>query len=257
MIVGAQLYTVRDYCKNTEALAETLKKVADIGYTSVQLSGVCGYDAEWMREELKKDGLTADLTHFSYDKIIKETEKTIEFHKTFNCGYIGIGGNPKFNFESSGMKEFINEIRPAVSKIADAGLKFMYHNHHMEFGRFPDMDNMNTIEWLCREFPENQLGFTLDCYWAVEAGADPVALFGQLKGRLDCVHFKDRCFSLKDRAARMAPVGKGNINHPALVKAAYDAGTKFIFVEQDSCYEEDPFDCLKQSYDYLHSLGLN
>ena len=54
----------------------------------------------------------------------------------------------------------------------------------------------------------------------------------------------------------MAPVGKGNINHPALVEAAQEAGTKYVFVEQDSCYEEDPFDCLKQSYEYLKSLGL-
>ena len=45
MIIGAQLYTVRDFCKTTDALAETLKKVADIGYTEVQLSGVCDYDA--------------------------------------------------------------------------------------------------------------------------------------------------------------------------------------------------------------------
>ena len=256
MVLGAQLYTVRDFCKTKEDLSETLKKVADIGYTSVQLSGVCGYEAEWMKEELKKDGLTADLTHFSYDRIVKETEDTIRFHKTFGCNYIGIGGNPKFNFEYSGMKTFIEEVRPAVKKIAQAGMKFMYHNHHMEFGRFPEAGGKNTIELLCDAFGPDELGFTLDCYWVVEAGADPVQLFKQLKGRLDCVHFKDKTFSLEAKGTRMAPVGKGNINHPALVEAAQEAGTKYVFVEQDSCYEEDPFDCLKQSYEYLKSLGL-
>lgn len=30
MEIGAQLYTLRDFCKTTEAFAETLRRVADI-----------------------------------------------------------------------------------------------------------------------------------------------------------------------------------------------------------------------------------
>ena len=30
MKIGAQLWTVREYCSNLEAFAETLKKIADI-----------------------------------------------------------------------------------------------------------------------------------------------------------------------------------------------------------------------------------
>ena len=67
MIIGAQLYTVRESCRTTEDLAETLKKVADIGYTTVQLSGICPYDPHWMAEQLKETGLTADITHFDYN----------------------------------------------------------------------------------------------------------------------------------------------------------------------------------------------
>ena len=48
MKIGAQMYTVREFCKTTEGLAESLKKIADIGYTTVQLSGVCDYDPAWM-----------------------------------------------------------------------------------------------------------------------------------------------------------------------------------------------------------------
>ena len=36
MKIGAQFYTIRDYCKNLDDFAESLKKVADIGYTTVQ-----------------------------------------------------------------------------------------------------------------------------------------------------------------------------------------------------------------------------
>ena len=63
MQLGAQFFTIRDFCKNTDDIAESLKKVADIGYKTVQLSGICAYDAGWMKEELRKNGLTCVLTH--------------------------------------------------------------------------------------------------------------------------------------------------------------------------------------------------
>jgi two-component system chemotaxis response regulator CheV len=41
-----------------------------------------------------------------------------------------------------------------------------------------------------------------------------------------------------------------------IVEAFLKAGTEFGYVEQDNCNGEDPFLCLKKSYDYLTSLGL-
>ena len=53
MIAGAQLYTLRDFCKTTEDLEATIRRVAEMGYKAVQLSGVCDFDAAWMRDLLK------------------------------------------------------------------------------------------------------------------------------------------------------------------------------------------------------------
>ncbi|MBQ9416008.1 MAG: sugar phosphate isomerase/epimerase [Clostridia bacterium] len=255
MKIGAQLYTVRDYCKTPDDLANTLAKVAEIGYTSVQLSGVCAYEADWMKEQLRKNGLTADLTHFSFDKIVNHTKETIDFHRAFGCEYIGIGSNPNFDFTLAGTEKFIGIIKDAVHTIGQAGMKFMYHNHHMEFGHYPE-NGKTTIDMLCEAFPASEFGFTLDCYWAQEGGADPIALIKRLAGRLDCVHYKDMTFSLQDKGKRMAAVGRGNMNYEGIIEASLENGVKYAFVEQDSCYEENPFDCLKQSYDYLVSMGL-
>ena len=57
MQIGAQFYTIRDFTKDLDGLSESLKKVADIGYKTVQISGTCDFDAEWMKEELSKNGL--------------------------------------------------------------------------------------------------------------------------------------------------------------------------------------------------------
>ena len=54
-----------------------------------------------------------------------------------------------------------------------------------------------------------------------------------------------------------APVGSGELDFDAIIKTSLDLGVEFAFVEQDNCYGEDPFMCLKKSYDYLKSMGLN
>ena len=54
MEIGAQFYTVRELCKNINGFADTLKRVADIGYKTVQISGTCGFDPEWLKAELNK-----------------------------------------------------------------------------------------------------------------------------------------------------------------------------------------------------------
>ena len=51
MKTGAQFYTVRDFCKDLDGFAETLKKVADIGYKTVQISGTCAYEPEWLKAQ--------------------------------------------------------------------------------------------------------------------------------------------------------------------------------------------------------------
>ena len=62
MKIGVQFFTIRDFCKNTADLDESLKKVADIGYRHIQLSGVCPYEADWMADRLNAYGLKADIT---------------------------------------------------------------------------------------------------------------------------------------------------------------------------------------------------
>ena len=80
MKIGAQFFTIRDYCRTPEALDESLKRVADIGYRHIQLSGVCPYEADWMAERLRTHGLSVEITHFDYNRILRDPTGTIRFH---------------------------------------------------------------------------------------------------------------------------------------------------------------------------------
>ena len=50
--------------------------------------------------------------------------------------------------------------------------------------------------------------------------------------------------------------GEGNINFDRVFEKAEAGGTEFMLVEQDDCNGENPFDCLKRSYDYLTACGF-
>lgn len=78
MKIGVQFYTLRDYCKTPEELAASLKRVADIGYTTVQISGVCEFEPEWLKKELDKNGLECAITHWGYDEVKDKPLEVLE-----------------------------------------------------------------------------------------------------------------------------------------------------------------------------------
>lgn len=252
MIIGAQLYTVRDACKDLAGLEESLRKVAKIGYTAVQLSGVCAYDPEWMRDRLRECGLSAPITHYDLGKICDATEETIAFHQTFGARYIGLGSMPDAG-TLAGYEALKARVIPAVKKIHEAGLKFMYHNHHFEFSR---IDGKTILDRMCEDFPADEWGITLDTFWAQTGGGDPAQWLRKLRGRVNCVHFKDMVFDPVSQSVHMAAIGEGNMNYEEILRACDDSGVEYGFVEQDTCYGEEPFACLARSYDYFRAKGL-
>ncbi len=253
MDIGAQLFTVRDYCKNLDDFAETLQKVAAIGYTTVQVSGTCGYEPGWLKEQLDKTGLRCVLTHTGLNRMREMPLQVVEDHKTFDCRYIGIGCAPNAlkNGEQD-WQELMGVIDAAAKPFAENGCYLMYHNHALEFQRCDD--GRTYFDRLLADYPTELVGITVDTYWLQAAGLTPADTIRGLKGRVPCVHLKDMGVEGNDHV--MAPVGGGNMDFDAIIAACADAGTQHLLVEQDHCYEEDPFDCLTKSYQFLRSRGL-
>ena len=132
MKIGAQLYTARDFCKTPEGLAESLARVAEIGYTTVQVSGTCAYDPEWLNGELKKNGLECVITHIPGERIAKEPEIVAREHNAFGCKYVGLG-HYAFGDETDAVEKFASLYLPAAKTLKANGKYFMYHNHNGEF----------------------------------------------------------------------------------------------------------------------------
>lgn len=246
MRIGAQLYTVREHTKTLEDFSTTLAKIADIGYEYVQVSGTCPFEADWLAAELKKNGLKCGITHTDRGLIMNETDKVIADHKIFECDYVGIGW---YDLLKYGTENFVNEFSDPAKKIAASGLHLSYHNHDFEFAKGNSGDIY--LREILRSFTPDELKITLDTFWVQAGGADPVWWIKELKGRTPCVHFKDMSYG-----RRMEAVGSGNMNFDAIIAACHDTGVDYAFVEQDDCNGEDPFKCLKSSYEFLKAKGL-
>lgn len=246
MKIGAQLFTLRDYAKNLDALSETLARVADIGYEYVQLSGTCDYDGEWMKNELAKNGLKAPLTHTAPDRIVNQTAHVISEHKIFGGDYVGIGW---YNLLENGSEKFVETFLPAAREIKAQGLSLSYHNHDFEFAK--GASGRIFFDEIAEAFDTEELKFTLDTFWVQAGGADPIEWIKKLRGRTPCIHLKDMSYGRK-----MAAVGEGNMNFDGILDACVACGVDYAFVEQDDCNGEDPFDCLKRSYEFLKARGF-
>ncbi len=250
MQIGAQLYTVRDFCKTPEELAETLKKIAAIGYRTVQVSGTCAFEAEWLRARLQENGLRCVLTHTAPTRLQEETAAVAQEHEAFGCPHVGLGFFSFNGEEGQSYADFVRLYRPVAQALREQGKYFMHHNHAQEFSR---VDGKTVMERLAEDFSPEELGFTLDTFWVQAGGGDPAQWLERLSGRVPCIHLKDYAYA-NDR--KMAVVGEGNINFERVFEKAEAAGTRYMLVEQDDCYGENPFDCLRRSYAHLHSLGF-
>lgn len=254
MEIGAQLYTVRDYAKTLDGFAKTLEKIAKIGYSVVQVSGTCSYEPQWLKEQLERLSLKCAVTHYNIDRIADDTDKVVEEHKQFGCEYIGIGsmkGALKNGMDD--YNEFLSKFKPAGKRIYELGCRLLYHNHAFEFAR-PAKGEPVYLEKLAADFTPEELGFTLDTYWIQAGGGNPAQWIKKFSGRVQCVHLKDMAYA--GGQIRMAPVYEGNIDFDSVLEACEAAGTKYLIVEQDDCYGEDPFECLKTSYKNLKARGL-
>ena len=248
MQIGAQLYTVREHARNLDDFSETLKKIADIGYKTVQVSGTCAYEAAWLKEQLDANGLKCVITHTAADRITSQTEQVAREHSIFDCRYVGLGYYSFDTEKGPCVKNFIDTYAPASQRLKECGKYFMYHNHAHEFKR---LDGKLILEHICEAIPADQMGITLDTYWVQVGGADPAQWLEKLSGRIPCIHLKDCAYGQK-----MAVIGEGNINFDRVFEKAEAGGTQYMLVEQDDCGGEDPFECLRRSYSFLKSRGF-
>ena len=101
------------------------------------------------------------------------------------------------------------------------------------------------------------VSFELDTAWAASAGQDPVELLSRHPGRFSALHIKDIAATTKPNFEHRydpAEVGQGTIDWKALLPAAYQAGVRHYFVEQEPPFLHPVFESIAMTHDYLSQL---
>ncbi len=238
-ILGVQLYTLRDYCKNPADFKETIEFVKELNCDLVQVSGV-GADepipAEFQKDVFSETGVECCLTHTPLNRILEETDAVIEEHKLIGCRCIGLGWmGEEYRGTTENMDKFFADLKPALEKIKANGMFFNYHNHDFEF---KPLDNGTLLfDYMIENSDPEVFHFTPDVAWIEIAGYSAVEYLKKLEGRVDVCHFKD--YKIVDGERKFVTLGEGAVD----LKACYDVCTKlnvpYIVYEQDSGWVND------------------
>lgn len=248
-VIGAQLYTLREYLKTPLEIAHTLARVKKLGYDAVQVSGLGPIEPKELAKILDGEGLVCAATHKSLEEL-KDTSAVLDYHAMLKCTYTAIGG---FGFGGKSLAEwraFITQYSQIGRTLAAKGLHVGYHNHSHEFAR---VDGRRIMDLLVEEM-DRCIWFEIDTYWVQHGGGDPAQWIERVAGRIPCVHFKDMIIT-QDRQQKMTEVGAGNLNWPRILQACRQAGVQWYLVERDQG-DLDPFDSLKVSLENLREMGL-
>lgn len=277
--IGVQAMTVKDKFAELGAY-ETMAKLADIGYRSVEISQIptTPDNIKAMRRAQDEKGIKVAAMSAGIspppmggESIATHFSKIVGDMKALDCDFLRIGMLPFDSMASlDAVLSFCKSAEVAAKKLQDHGIKLYYHNHHVEFMKFEGKRLLNII---ADEAPS--LGMELDVHWIQRGGADPVAVIREFSGRADLIHLKDYRIGPIDPAAfgelakgnfkafmeafqnvvQFAEVGEGNIDMPAVIEAGLEGGAKYFFIEQDNLYGRDAFDCLITSRDNLAKVG--
>ncbi len=249
--IGAQLYTVRDFCKTMDGVTESLRKVAKIGYTEVQVSGFGPVDPLEVARVAADLGLKIVSSHTGWDRFLCDLDGVIGEHKAWRCVHPAIGGLPGDYYVAGGLDRFLAELAPIATRLAAEGMDFSYHNHNHELAR---LGTKTWLETLYERATPAMLKAEIDTYWIQAGGGDPAAWVRRYAGREPLLHLKDMTVG-GERKARFAEIGQGNLNWPAILAAADESGVEHLLVEQDQCFGRDPFESLALSFEFLRSMG--
>ncbi|MFC5649619.1 sugar phosphate isomerase/epimerase family protein [Paenibacillus solisilvae] len=250
--IAAQLYTLRNFTRTAEEFDATMKRVKQIGYDAVQVSGTGPIAPDDIQQICETEQLTICATHIPFDRLVNDLDNVIKQHQSWNCRYVGLGALPS---EYRGGREGYTAMGRLMTeigrKLTAAGLQLIYHNHKFEFEKFEGKTGM---DWLLESSDPEHVGFELDTYWVQAGGADPVEWIRKVEGRMKVIHLKDMAI-VGDKQV-FAEIGQGNLNFPAILQACRETGVEWYVVEQDDC-PGDPFDSLSISYQALSKLANN
>ncbi len=246
--VALQLFTMREHCKTPADIANTLKRVREIGYQAVQASGMGPIEESELLKILDGEGLTLCATHEPGPMIVDEPEKVIERLDKLNCKHTAYPyPHLQDTWTNQGaVIDFAKKLDEVGAKFREAGKVLSYHNHQIEFRK---IEGKTILDLFIENTSPENLKWELDTYWVQYGGGSNVSLLERLAGAIPLLHLKDFKIN-EEKGIEFAEVGEGVLEFDKIIATAERGGCEWFIVEQDRT-PGDAFDSVKMSFDYI------
>ncbi len=247
--LGFQVYTIREML--VKDFAGTLKMMANLGYSGVEMCSPSGYISSGfeplvkmksgdMRKIINDSGLVCESSHFTFGELKDNLDDRIEFAKQLGMSQMICSSFwlPKNATMSDWVKacDQLNEIGTKTNK---AGLQMGYHNHHMEFEK---IDGVLIYDELMKQLDPDLVKMQFQVA-VISIGYKASSYFLKYPKRFISAHLAD--WSTTEN--KQVPVGQGVVDWKEFYAAAEKTGVKNFFVEMD-------LDKFKPSAEYIKSL---
>jgi sugar phosphate isomerase/epimerase len=245
--LGLQLYTLRSYVEND--LYGTLMQVAEMGFREVEFAGYFGLTPGQIARALYDSGLTAPSAMISVDEAIQDWEPAVNAAVELGHRWIVLAWLPE---EMRNDVDALASTAELFNRLGDEalirGVRLGYHTRDYDFLPLPTGER--PIDLLLETTDPAAVDFELDVFWALQAGADPLAFLETSgTGRVPLIHVNDR-----DADGRMLPVGTGLVDWPALFAQRFASGLRHVFVDHEEA--DDPWLAAQESFSYLNALDV-
>ena len=251
---GVVSYTYRKYFEKD--VPGTLDMIKSLGITDIEFSNLFGKTAPELRRMLDERGLKCSSYGVGYNDLVNKTAEVAGNAKALGAGYVRVASIPhKGPFTLEMAQKAIDDFNRAGKILREEhGLTFAYHNHGFEFEPY----QQGTLYDLMMEKTDPRyVSYELDILWAFFPGQDPARLLQKYGNRYKLMHLKDL---KKGVAGNMSggtspehdvPLGTGQLDIPAILKAAKKAGVRHYYIEDES---SKVLEQVPQTMAYLKSL---
>ncbi len=246
---GFQTWTIRE--KLVQDFAATLKEMAGMGYSEVEMCSPLGYidsgfgplndmKGSEMKTIVEDSGLKCTSSHFTIGELRDHLENRIEWAqqlgmKQMIASSFWLPGDASVD----DYRQAANELNGIGEKTKAAGIQMGFHNHHMEFEKRGDE---LIYDALLEEFDPELVKMQFQVA-VVNIGYHAANYFRKFPGRFISAHLADWSAEKEEQVT----IGQGDVDWPDFFEAAKIGGVKNFFVEMDPETFKPSADFLKTS----------
>ncbi len=235
--LGMVSYTYRQSLQKD--MPTTLDSLKALKVYDMEFSSLFGKKATEIRKLLDERGMYCSSFGVSYQDALTKSDEVASNAKALGAKFVRVAWIPH---DGPFTKELADKTIVDFSIIGknlkeNYGLEFCYHNHGFEFAPY---EGGTFFDYLAKNTDPKYVNFEMDILWTFFPGIDPAKLLEQYPTRFKLMHVKDLKKGIVGNLSggtsseNDVALGTGQLNLPAIMKAAKKAKIQHYYIEDES-----------------------